>query len=185
MLRALLGIAAGLVLALTFAPDAAAQEVPDRYGLGVSLGHAYDPDQIDFVQFSGFALFDYDRVWRHPAPEALRFKIEANAGVTTAPHVRAMVSANMFACYYLEPLSTVRLKPYAEAGIGLIYTDFRVSGQGWRVNFNPQAGVGTEIAAGDGPPWFAALRLHHLSNGGLYHENRGVNSVVLTVGRFF
>lgn len=181
--RALFGIAAGL--ALTFATGAAAQEVPDRYGLGITLGHAYDPDAIDFVQLAGFVLYDYDRVWRHPAPEPLRFKVEASAGVTTHPWTRTILSANMLACYYLERLSTTRLKPYAEAGIGLIYTDFRVSGQGWRVNFNPQAGLGTEIATGDGPPWFVAARLHHLSNGGLYHENRGVNSVVLTVGRFF
>ena len=183
--RARLWLAAGLTLALMPPVAARATEVPDRYGLGITFGHAYDPDALDFVQLAGFALYDYDRVWRHPAPEPLRFKVEASAGVTTQPRTRAMVSANILACYYLERLATARLKPYAEAGIGLIYTDFRVSGQGWRFNFNPQAGFGAEITAGDGPPWFAAFRLHHISNGGLYQENRGVNSVALQIGRFF
>jgi hypothetical protein len=183
--RARLWFAVGLALALMPPVAARANEVPDRYGLGITLGHAYDPEAIDFVQLAGFALYDYDRVWSHPAPEPLRFKVEASAGVTTHPRTRAMVSANMLACYYLERLATARLKPYAEAGIGLIYTDLRVSGQGWRFNFNPQAGFGAEITAGDGPPWFVAVRLHHLSNGRLFHENRGVNSVVLQIGRFF
>lgn len=91
----------------------------------------------------------------------------------------------MLALYFLDFLRSERFRPYVEAGIGLIYTDFQVKGQGLRINFNPQAGVGTEINLGEGKPWFAALRLHHFSNGNLYKDNRGVNSVLIQVGRFF
>jgi len=158
---------------------------PTRYATAVSLGTTYDPvGDIEFALVSGVALFDYDAVWPHRAPEPLRFKLEATAGVTTAPATRAIASTNIFALYYLEGLSAGSWVPYGEAGVGLIYTDYRVKGQGLRFNFNPQAGLGVEYRPASGPPWYAAFRLHHLSNGDLYHENRGVNAVLLTVGRY-
>jgi len=159
--------------------------VATRYALGGDFGVTYDPgNEINFALLSGVALFDYDRVWPHRAPEPLRFKVEGSAGVTTSPRTRAMLSANMLALFFLHDLDTARLRPYVEAGIGLIYTDFQVAGQGLRFNFNPQAGVGTEFDLG-GHGWFAAFRFHHLSNGKIYHENRGINSVLFQVGRFF
>lgn len=165
---------------------AAAELIPPRYALAVGAGKTYSPtNDIDFALLSAVALFDYDRVWPHRAPEPLRFKVEGTAGMTTAPRSRAVISANMLALYFCDRLASERFRPYAEAGIGLSYTDFQVDGQGLRVNFNPQAGIGTEITAGDGPPWYTAIRLYHLSNGGLHHENRGMNAVVLQVGRFF
>jgi hypothetical protein len=160
--------------------------LPTRYSLGASYGRTYSPDNdIDFALGSMAVLFDYDRVWPHLAPEPLRFKVEASLGATTVPRTRALISANMLALYFLDGLANGLLRPYAEAGIGLIYTDFQVDGQGLRVNFNPQAGVGTEIKGGDGPPWYAVIRLHHISNGELHHDNRGINAVVLQLGRFF
>ena len=72
-----------------------------------------------------------------------------------------------------------------EGGIGVIYTDFQVEGQGLRFNFNPQLGIGAEFPRESKKPYFAALRLHHISNAGLDDENRGINSVVFMVGRFF
>ncbi|WP_302504325.1 acyloxyacyl hydrolase [Geoalkalibacter halelectricus] len=168
-------------------PVAAAQElVPTRFGLGGNLGSVYDPNEkIDFVQVVGLALFDYDAVWPHRAPEALRFKVEANLGLTTAPKMRVIASGNMLALYFLDRLRSSRLRPYAEAGIGLIYTDFQVDGQGLRINFNPQAGIGTEIETNRYGVWFTAFRLHHVSNADLHRDNRGINSVVLSFGRFF
>ena len=158
--------------------------VPTHYGIGINYGFSYDPDESkDFVQATAFALFDYDAVWPHRAPESLRFKVEGSAGGTT--EYRAIASANIMALYFVETLRKKHWRPYVEAGIGLIYTDDRVQGQGWRINFNPQAGIGTEWQPTGGTPWFFALRLHHLSNGDLYKENRGINSVVLSAGQFF
>lgn len=164
----------------------AEEYVSTRYGMGGNLGLVYDPGgDYDFVQVNGFALFDYDAIWPHRAPEALRFKVEANAGATLEHRVRAIVSANMLALYYFDFWRTATLRPYGEAGIGLIYTDFQVNGQGLRINFNPQLGIGAEFDCGSGMPWFAALRLHHVSNAGLHKDNRGINSLVFQVGFFF
>lgn len=174
-----------LVAAAPMMAWAEGSTVATRHAVAGNLGLTYDPDNdTDFVLLSGISLFDYEKIWRHRAPDPLRFKVEWSAGVTTAPKTRAMASANILALYFIERLKTAALRPYVEAGIGLVYTDFQVHGQGLRVNFNPQLGVGAEIKAGE-RTWFTALRLHHLSNGGLHHDNRGVNSAVLQVGVFF
>jgi len=66
--------------------------------------------------------------------EPLRFKIEATAGVATSPRTRGMGSIGMMALYYLESISSRRYNPYIEGGIGVIYTGFKVDGQGSKLN---------------------------------------------------
>jgi lipid A 3-O-deacylase len=169
-----------------FAGDAPASDVPNRYGMTVVTGNSYDPrNDITFVQISGFALFDHEKIFPHKAPEALRFKIEGSLGSMTRPEKRLIVSANIFSLYYINALATKTFKPYVEGGIGAIYTDYRVEGQGARFNFNPQLGIGTEIDTASGKPFLMSLRLYHVSNAGLNKDNRGFNAVTLHVGRFF
>lgn len=159
---------------------------PDRYGVSVDLGYTYDPDDgIRFAMIKGFGLFDYGKVWRQDRPRELCFKVEGGAGLTTSPEVRTFVSAGMLALYYLDRMATLQVRPYVEAGIGAIYTDLRVEGQGLRFNFNPQLGIGAELLSKSSPISFVALRHHHVSNGDLYRDNRGLNSLVLQLGRYF
>ena len=161
-------------------------DIPTRYGLAAVLGKTFDPvNDIYFTQLSGFIMWDYDKIWHHWAPEPLRFKVEGTAGLTVSPKTRAMASVGMMALYYLEFISSDRLVPYLEGGIGVVYTDFQVENQGSRLNFNPQIGIGVEFERDSGPPVFGAVRLSHISNAGLDHDNRGVNSVVLMIGRYF
>ncbi|MGB5749672.1 MAG: acyloxyacyl hydrolase [Desulfobacterales bacterium] len=168
------------------AGDDEVDKIPTRYGMAAVLGDTFDPDEgIYFVQLAGFVMWDYDKVWHHWAPEALRFKVEGTAGLTTSPRTRGMISVGMMAPYYLNFISSRRLNPYIEGGIGVIYTDFHVEGQGSRFNFYPQAGIGTEIKVYSGPPFFGAVRISHISNAGLHDDNRGMNSVILMIGRFF
>jgi len=171
---------------ITLSEDNGQNNIPTRYGMAAVLGRTFDPvNDIYFTQLSGFIMWDYDKVWHHWAPDPLRFKVEATAGLTVSPQTRAMVSVGMMALYYLDFVSSERLVPYLEGGIGVVYTDFQVEGQGSRFNFNPQIGIGTEFKVDSGPPFFTALRLSHISNAGLADDNRGVNSVVWMLGRFF
>ena len=170
------------------APDSSAKELPlpDQYGMSAEYGYTYNPQQnISFLLARVFAIYDYGTVWHQDRPAALRFKVEGAAGSTLTPANDLIVSVNMLALYYPGWLGGGALRPYVEAGIGAIYTQFRVEGQGLHFNFNPQLGVGCELPQEDGKNPFAAIRLHHLSNAEIYHENRGVNSVVLQIGRFF
>ncbi len=150
------------------------------------IGKAYRPDNnIDFFMLSGFVLFDYEKIWGHKAPPQLRFKVEGSIGTAHYKKMKIVTSVNMFALRYLDFLQTRTLKPYIEGGIGVIYTDFQIRGQGLRINFNPQLGIGTEIRTRSKDTLFISLRLHHISNGGLDDENRGINSVMGMVGYFF
>lgn len=159
--------------------------IPDRYSLGLTVGHTFDPvDNIGFLLLTGSALYDYDKVWRHPAPGPLRFKVEANVGGSFEPERDLMASAGILALYFLDSISGSGFKPYMEGGIGLICTQHRVENQGLHFNLNPQVGVGTELTFVSGATYFTALRWHHISNGGLNHENRGINSIVLVIGKF-
>jgi len=161
-------------------------EIPTRYGLAAVLAKTFDPvGNIYFVQMSGFVMWDYDKIWRHWAPDPLRFKIEATAGMTVSPYRRAIISTGMMALYYLEFISNPRLLPFIEGGIGAIYTDFKVEDQGSRFNFNPRIGIGTEFNIDFGQTLFSTIRLSHISNGGLLSKNRGINSVEWMIGYIF
>ena len=159
---------------------------PDRFGYSVIWGTVGDPlPNRSFFMVNVFTLMDYERVWSHPAPDELRFKVEASLGGSADQRFRPMLSAGILAFHYLPWMNWKSFKPYAEAGVGLIYSDFRVEGQALNLNFNPQAGLGAEMASGDGGSYFLALRIHHMSNGGLHRDNRGVNSGVVQFGRYF
>lgn len=169
------------------APESSTEmSLPDQSGMSIEYGYSYDPeDEITFLLARVFALYDYGTVWHQDRPKALRFKVEGAAGTTLTPAHDLIVSVNMLALYYPGRLDNRSLRPYLEAGIGAIYTGFRVEGQGLHFNFNPLLGIGCELPQPDGKNLFAALRLHHLSNAGFYHDNRGVNSLQLQIGRFF
>jgi len=98
----------------------------------------------------------------------------------------------MLAHYRLNSLSWARLTPYLEGGLGLVYTDFQVKdpeppyeSQGSRINFNPVIGIGLDFNRNPADRYFAAVRLSHISNADLNSENRGVNSIIFQVGRYF
>lgn len=166
--------------------DGPPQFAETRYALALNSGQSYSPtNEIQFVQGAAIALFDYDKVWPHSAPEPLRFKVEGAIGMANTPHGRTLISLNMLALYFIDSLTTSTLQPYFEAGIGIGYSDYQVDGQGSRINFNPQLGFGSEISRDNGPPWFITCRVHHLSNGGLDDNNRGINSALIQIGQFF
>lgn len=157
---------------------------PTRAGLAVSCGVSYSPSGVDFCLLTGILLFDYDRVWWHRAPESLRFRVEYSLGAIVEPQTRLMTSANMIAQFYYPGTSAGRVRPYFGGGIGIIYTDFKVEGQGLRFNFNPLITAGVEFGPDPGA-LFLEARINHISNADLDEENTGVNSVQLMLGRYF
>ncbi|HIJ36683.1 MAG TPA: acyloxyacyl hydrolase, partial [Deltaproteobacteria bacterium] len=97
--------------------DSAEKDVATRFGFALSYGNSFHPDNdIGFLMANYVALFDYDKIWKHSAPEALRFKLEVSLGSTTTPKQWFMASTGMMALYYLDPLSTSWFRPYVEAG---------------------------------------------------------------------
>lgn len=169
------------------AQEEEAEQVEHRFGVattfaqGVGLSDNYGMGLVTLV-----GLFDYDRVWPHRAPDPLRFKVELTAGSSLWPEApRAVVSANILALCYLDFISSTAVRPYVEGGIGGIYTDFQVQGQGSRINFNPVAGFGLEFPSVSGPTWFTAIRASHYSNAGILDDNQGVNTFGTMLGIYF
>lgn len=159
---------------------------PQKTGAAVMLGYAYDPaPTFGLGQLSLMALYDYEQIFAHRAPENLRFKLEADLGAADQSGMRLLGSANFFALYYLKPFGSGRLRPYVEGGAGLAFSDFQVEDQGLRINFNPQFGLGAEWQGADGQSYYGAVRAWHLSNSGLHKDNRGVNAAVLQLGFHF
>ena len=164
----------------------AREKIVPRYGLGLSLGIGYDPsDAQNFMSVTGFALYDYDDIWPHRAPDQLRFKLEGGLGWTLHSDSDFITSAGFLALYYLDSLSSFFFRPYIEGGVGLIFTEYKVEGQGSRLNFNPQAGLGMELTPASGSSFWMSLRVHHISNAGINKDNRGINSLVFQMGRHF
>jgi len=174
------------LLPVTPAAAASAWSRPERVGVALYGGGSYNPmDGPNYALLSAHLLYDYDAIWFHRAPEPLRFKIEANLGVADIEtSTRLVVAAGAMALIYGEGLATSTFRPYAEAGIGLIYTDFQVYGQGLRLNFNPRFGLGCDFGP-NGRPWYAAVHAHHVSNCGFNEDNVGINAVMLQLGRTF
>ena len=161
---------------------------PTESGIFLNSGYTYDPsDGAIFSQISLFRLYDYDRIWKHKAPDNLRFKVEGSVGSSFLDNndVKFIANAGVLALLYLDRFETDRIKPYLEAGIGVIYTDYRVTGQDYRFNFNPQAGIGIEFKRKGSQNRFVSLRMHHISNGGFGSLNRGQNSIVFAFGQYF
>lgn len=173
------------VLTLAYATPVVAGDPAPRYGVALLAGTSYDPERIGIMILQGQVQVPYDQVFPHSAPDTLCFKGEFNLGLTTDGRERALVAVNMMAVKYIKSLATGSWTPYIEGGIGLIYTDFQVKGQGLRFNFNPQIGVGVEYALAAGRAVSVGVRLHHLSNADLHRDNRGVNSVLLMTGLHF
>jgi lipid A 3-O-deacylase len=150
---------------------------------GLTAGHSYDPSPgFDFLQLSLSRIYPYHYVWRHPCPENLFFKIESNLGMQTNRNNRVIGSVNMFALLESKKELFRNVSAYVEAGIGLIYTDFQYEHQDLRINFNPQLGFGLKNKNQE-YPFFFAVRMHHISNGNLRSENRGINSITFQIGR--
>ena len=169
-----------------YAEEKGNEIVNTRYGISFASGNSYDPtNNIGFYMISGHILYDYEKIWKHKAPDQLRFKVEGSIGAANNMKTRLNSSMNIFALHYLDIFENQTFRPYVEAGVGVIYTDFQIKGQGSRINFNPQLGLGTEIKLNPDNTFFFTLRLHHISNGGLYDENRGINSVMCMLGYYF
>ncbi|MCF8068355.1 MAG: acyloxyacyl hydrolase [Desulfobacterales bacterium] len=148
-------------------------------GFGVGKNRSPDSDDIEFLTARLSAVFDRDPFFPYKPAKWLRWMLEAQAGSTLGDRNRFIASAGMLVRAQTEP--TQWLTIYGLAGIGFIYTDFQVEGQGLKVNFNPQLGIGADFYE----KYYFQVRLHHISNANLHDDNTGINNIVLHAGIYF
>jgi lipid A 3-O-deacylase len=169
-----------------YAQETSRAEVPGRWGLATGVGRSFTPNsEMTFVNLTGIAMIDFQRIWPSETPGHMRLKAEFSPGVITHPNTRAIISSQLLAVVYFETLSTASLKPFLEFGPGVIYLDHRVEGQDSRFNFLLSGGPGIHFTSGPFKDYFTSLRYHHISNGGFCHQNNYLDSALFSVGRFF
>ncbi|MEN6614942.1 MAG: acyloxyacyl hydrolase [Syntrophorhabdus sp.] len=169
-----------------YAQDNPRPEAPGRLGLAVGAGRSFTPNsEMTFLNLTGLAMIDFQRVWPGKTPENIRLKAEFSPGVITHPNTRAIISSQVLVVVYFRSLSTALFSPYLEFGAGGIYTDYRVEGQDSRFNFLLTGGPGIQFMSGPLKDYFASLRYHHISNGGFCNRNKALDSLFFSVGYLF
>lgn len=159
---------------------------PGKTGMALQVANSYDPNfNITSVTTNYSLHYDHGLLWDNVRSGKKELKLEGVLGALVRPDARLMVSIGMLYAYYPDLAVSNGLKPYVEAGIGGIYTDYRVAGAAYRLNFNPQIGIGAQIPSDKGGAGFVGVRLHHISNGRTNSNNQGVNSLLIQVGRYF
>ena len=82
-------------------------------------------------------------------------------------------------------LPASRLRVFAEASGGVVYTSQAVPVGTTSFNFIDQAGFGVRIPAGTRREWLAGYRFQHISNAGRVEPNPGANFNFVYVGLTF
>ena len=77
------------------------------------------------------------------------------------------------------------LRPFVEAGEGIVYTDLRKQDLGTRIQFTSQFGAGLEYEIKPGMAIGLQARIRHMSNAGMASSNPGINTVFGLVGLTF
>lgn len=86
-------------------------------------------------------------------------------------------------------LASDRLRPYVEAGAGLVWTDLgdRIPEKGSQFNFNLQVGAGLSYFVEPTTSINISYRYQHISNAGTAEPNLGIDAgvVLLGISKFF
>ena len=78
--------------------------------------------------------------------------------------------------------ASARVRPYLEAGAGIVGGQVDLRQTNCDVNFLLQAGVGAMIFMTDRAALTIGARLHHMSNADICSQNEGMNSIIGVVG---
>jgi lipid A 3-O-deacylase len=86
-------------------------------------------------------------------------------------------------------LASDRLRPYVEAGAGVVWTDLgdRIPEKGSQFNFNLQVGAGLSYFVAPSTSINVSYRYQHISNAGTAEPNLGIDAGVVLIGisKFF
>ena len=157
-----------------------------RIGVSYIGGQWISPNNDSYVNAINLSyLSPYTIFLKKPAPEYIRLRTEATLAKVSKPIDGVYFSMAIMAVRYLNKTPESTWRPYIEGGIGLAYASYKVEGQAYNVNFNPQFGIGIDYKTSAGNIWFGGARLSHFSNGSTNSDNTGINSINLSIGRYF
>jgi opacity protein-like surface antigen len=146
-----------------------------------SLGGGNVGSDITFLSL----MFSRGRVFRElDRGRSLQLTVEGSVSHAKQEHEsRRAVGVTPLFLYNFK--TTGRITPFAEAGLGLLYTDLDPERFGSRINFTPQAGIGFRYRLTNERSFRISYRFHHISNGGLDDGNRSIDSNFFIFGVSF
>lgn len=150
---------------------------------GYSVGLRKHAEMIPVNLRIGYTLFKGQK-WFLP-PGALEIAAEPFASVMTSLQSTKSGSLELgiglpIFTYYFD--LGLRVYPYIEGGLGLLYTDLRGYHLGGHFSFQETAGAGVTYFVNDNLALNAGWRFRHISNASLYKDNVGLNSGIFLAG---
>ena len=150
---------------------------------GIRAGGGMNPSsQIQYYAihpYVGLSLWDPASQWfaRH-GTQAL-WMIEPWAAYVDDDHGKHQTSSfelGVNALFFRLVFGEAAVRPFIEAGEGLVYTDLRKQDLGTRIQFTSTFGVGLEYALRPDLSVGFQIRIRHMSNAGLGSSNPGINT---------
>jgi hypothetical protein len=130
-------------------------------------------------------MFDWGRVFKELSRDR-SYQLAVEGAVTHAEQEgedRWAVSATPLFIYNFKKAK--RTVVFAEAGLGLLYTDLDPAQFGSQIDFLVQAGIGFRYRLTNDRFFRFSYRYQHISNGGLDENNEGIDSNFLIFGISF
>jgi lipid A 3-O-deacylase len=187
--RVFLGVAfmvCGLIPVQGYADDLLPR--PGAWALGIRSGYSTSSRKLDAVPVQihvGYTLFNGEK-WVFPSG-ALEIAVEpfvsAVTRVTRPDKRSGSVEAGLMLpvlTYYLDLGSPIY--PYIEGGLGALYHDIKGYGLGGGFSFVETVGGGVSYFLDENLMLTVGYRFRHMSNAGIYDDNKAVNSNIVLAG---
>lgn len=178
------------LLLLATVPGYAADLLPQpgTWAVGVRSGYSTSTRKLDTVPVQlhiGYTVFK-GKWWVLPegalAIAAEPF-VSAVTRVTSPGRRSGSVEAGVMLPMFTYSLNLgSRLYPYIEGGVGALYHDIKGYGLGGGFSFAETVGGGLSYFLDDRLMLAVGYRFRHMSNAGIYNENKAVNSNVFLAG---
>jgi lipid A 3-O-deacylase len=141
--------------------------------------------------------WDFGPIWREDELWGMNIFLETSAAMWNGPSraelsserakdLQLVTSGPVLRWQRWEPLSSSRIIPYAELGIGLSWlSETEIQGRVLSLHFQFEDKAGVGIRFGKNSQYDLALRAYHYSNASIQRPNSGVNLFMASLGVWF
>lgn len=152
---------------------------------GFRVGYGYSTRQdVQVIPLYGHAGWLFPDVIDEPLASVnldLEYVVEGWIAGVTGPQDAIEVGINPIG-FKLSYDAGQRVVPYFSGALGVLYTGLQGVELGGPFQFNETAGVGVEIFLERGLALTVGYRYRHVSNAGIYDDNRGLDTQFGTIG---
>lgn len=143
-------------------------------------------EQKDYRAFPILVDFDFNlkqltKKFNFNPPQLFQFQFEPFITVISQPRSNIETGTSFLLKFGLLP-QTCKFQPYLKGGMGLVYLSLHTREQKTQFNFTEQVGAGMHYFFAKNTAFTCEYRYRHLSNAGIKHPNRGINTHTTIIG---